>query len=280
MGILRRGPDRELKRMVKGQDIPEFQAVTLRILEKLRDPEVDFGDVAECIQWDPGLVVQLLRTANSAAYGVHSRIEDVRHAISLLGRSQLEQIVLSIAVRDSLPMPSVPGFQSERFWGAAAFRAAVARALAEKLHPARNAEAFTAGLLQDMAIPVIAHARPDEYAAVLYAWHGGDGNLHELEEQAFGWTHARVGALLGQAWQLPDNLVQATEHHHGEHATDEEVLPATRLVALLGELNSDRDHELLIERARSDYGLEPDWIREVLVECLEKSRELAQGFLS
>lgn len=276
MGLLKSKQERQLAKIVKGCEIPHFPELTLRILERLRDPEADFDQVAGCMQWDPGLVMTLLRTVNSAAYGVSSRIEDVRHAISFMGRSQLEQIVLAIAVKDSLPSAPAPGFLAERFWRAAAFRAALARAFADELHPARHAEAFTAGLLQDLALPVLAHARPDDYGPVLEAWHGGDAeSLDSLEQSAFGWSHGKVGGLLGSVWSLPESLVAAIEHHHSDHASDREVLPATRLVARLRERECEREQEELVEVARSDYGLGPDWTVRTVESCRSQAKELA-----
>lgn len=282
MGILRRSKEeRELRAIVKEQELPHFSEITLRILERLRDPAADFAEVADSLQWEPGLVVRLLRTVNSAAYGVSARIEDVRHAISFMGRSQLEQLVLANAIKESLPRTSAMGFQHERFWRAAAFRAALARAFAHELHPARNAEAFTAGLLQDMAVPVLAHARPDDYGPVLEAWHAGDGeSLDDLERDVFGWCHAKVGGMLGQVWQLPEPLVGAISMHHSDEHTDQEVLPATRLVARLREHEDERDQEALIEHARADYGLAPDWTCETLEACRGMARDLASVMLA
>ena len=105
---------------------------------------------------------------NSPAYGPRGEIQDVGHAASYLGRAQLEQFVLALAVKDTIPSRPTRGFQPDRYWASAARRAALSRLLADKLHPAKQAEAFTGGLLQDLAVPVIAHARSEEYGAVLF----------------------------------------------------------------------------------------------------------------
>ena len=272
--------ERELRKLLGNTEFPHVPQVAMRILQKLRDPESDFDEVAECLRWDPALVVKVLSTVNSAAYGTSVRIEDVRHAVSFLGRAHLEQLVIALAVKDCLPAGEAPGFCQERFWQAAAMRAALGRCIALELHPARSSEAFTAGLLQDMAVPVLAHAMPERYGPILEAWHDEGGvRLSDLEQEAFGWTHADVGAQLGATWELPDSLVQAIGHHHCDSSTDWDVSPAIRLVALLRETRAEHGIEAMVEEARDSYGLTPDWTRHAVEECETHARELAAMLL-
>ena len=272
--------ERELRKLVGDCEFPHVPQVAMRILQKLRDPEADFDEVSECLSWDPALVVKVLGTVNSAAYGTSTRIDDVRHAVSFLGRAHLEQLVIGLAVKGCLPTGEAPGFSHERFWRAAAMRAALGRCIALELQPARSSEAFTAGLLQDMAVPVLAHALPERYGPILEAWHEDEGvRLSDLEQDAFGWTHAQVGAHLGTVWELPESLIEAVRHHHSDASTDWDVSPAIRLVALLRETRAEHGIEAMVEEARASYGLTPDWTRRAVEECECHARELAQSLL-
>lgn len=272
--------ERELRKLLGDREFPHVPQVAMRILQKLRDPDADFAEVSECLRWDPALVVKVLSTVNSAAYGTSVRIEDVRHAVSFLGRAHLEQLVIAMAVKGCLPTAEAPGFRHERFWRAAAMRAALGRCIALELHPSRSSETFTAGLLQDMAVPVLAHAMPERYGPILEAWHDEGGvRLSDLEQEAFGWTHAQVGAYLGTTWELPDSLVQAIGHHHCDASTDWDVPPAIRLVALLRETRAEHGIEAMVEDARDSYGLTPDWTRHAVEECENHARELAASLL-
>lgn len=280
MGILglgkKRGAARALDKVLHGAEPPSFPALTLRIMEKLRDPEVEFEELSEAIRWDVALTMKLLATVNSAAFGPKCRIEDVRHAISYLGRGQLENLVLAVAVRDILPASSGPGFDVARFWRTAAQRAALARTLAGKLHPAREGEAFTAALLLDLAVPVLADRLGAPYLEVLEEWHESPGaRLDELEQTRFGRSHAKVGSLLANLWDLPESLSRTIEMHHESSATDADVLPAVRLVALAREVDAASALEVLVELGRSDYGLEPDWTVESIEASRDKAEELA-----
>jgi HD-like signal output (HDOD) protein len=282
MGLFRnrsKARERKLRVLLAGAEVPTFPELTLRVLEKIRDPESSMHEVSETIRWDPGLVTRLLALVNSAAYGPSQRIEDVSHAASYLGRGELEQFVLALAVRDVTPEPKVESFRPDLFWSAAACRAALCRKLGDELHPARQGEAFTIGLLQDMAVPVLASARPEEYGPVLQAWHDDpDARLSALEQERLGWTHSEVGELLGRVWELPEALSGGIARHHDTTATDRDVLPAVRLVALLRETEVEHGLEAVIERSRTDYGLDPDWTRAAVEEARASAVELARLF--
>lgn len=266
---------KKLEKALMGVEAPHFPGMVMRILQRIRDPEATMTEIAEGLQWDPGLVVRVLQTVNSAAYGPAHPIRDVGHAASYMGRSQLEQLVLSLAVKDTLPMKPAPGYDPGRFWFAASRRAALSRLIAGRLQPARQAECFTAGLLQDMAIPVLATARPNDYGPILSQWHeGGHKRLHSLEKDAFGWSHAEIGAMLGKIWELPDSLTDMILVHHDTDPTDDELPPAVRLVAVLRE--TEDGIEAMVELARSDYGLQPEWTLEAIEEANEQASELTK----
>jgi len=272
--------EQKLKALVKGCQIPHFSDTALKVLKLLRDPDACFEGISERLQWDTGLVLRVLKTVNSPGFGTMSRIDDVQHAVSFLGRSKLEQIILALVVKEAVPSPRAPGFDVGRYWHTAALRAGLGRAIADQLHPARSAEAFTSGLLQDIAVPVLAQSQPDSYGEVLEAWHGRSSdsrdNLADLENQAFGWCHAKVGGLLGEVWELPDGLRQSIQAHHASESTDWEVLPSVRLVALLPETQQVEGIEELVEVARADYGLAPDW----MVTTVEAAQEHAASLAS
>jgi len=281
MGFLRRKSreERELRQLV-GEDaqLPTMPGRAVEILQLLRDPDSSARALAECLQWDPGLVVRVLRLANSATSGASTRIEELPHAITFLGRSNIEQLVLAVTLHDGLPAAPAPGFEPDRFWRTAAFRASLARALAERLHPARATTSFLAGLLQDMAIPVLAHAQPERYGGVLEAWHGEARTpLSEIERAELGWTHADVGALLARMWELPPSLASNIGRHHERGEDDYELPPAVRLVAILREKRANESLDQLLEEARGDYGLAPDEVRTLVEECRWRAVELAAG---
>jgi HD-like signal output (HDOD) protein len=190
----------------------------------------------------------------------------------------VESLVLAAAVQGVLPVEGKQGFDPERFWRSAARRAALGHSLSDLLHPAKNGLVFSAGLLQDLAIPLLAHRGPDDYGAVLEAWHAEGGSLAELEEQKFGWNHAQVAGWLCQGWEFPAELQQAIRLHHGGEGSDS--LPAAvALVAVLPEGDCENEIEQLVETAHTEHGLARARVADAVEDGLQAAKELATLFV-
>lgn len=97
----------------------------------------------------------------------------------------------------------------------------MAREVAGHLEPSGAMEAFTAGLLQDMAVPVLAAAFPDRYVPLYHAANADpEVELWQLEQGEFGFDHAEIGAMMAESWDLPEVLITGIADHHrdGERA--------------------------------------------------------------
>lgn len=209
-----RDPKAELKALIGDYELPTFPAVAMSTLSLLREG-AEMSEVAHSIMTDPGLTVRVLRTVNAAAFGMRKRVTNLQYATSLLGRSRVESLVLTAAVGSSLPDSTV--IDLGRFWRTSARRACLASRIAARVDPSTQVESFTAGLLQDMAVPVLAASHGDRYAEVYTASeHDDDTTLHDLEQDTFGYDHAQVGAVLAETWELPEALITAISDHHVE----------------------------------------------------------------
>ncbi len=275
MSLFRR-KDRPASRqtaLVQEMEVPVFRGLVQKILSRLREPQVDLGQVAEALAWDPGLVAQVLKTVNSAAYGPRTPISDVTHAVGYMGAAALEQIVTVIAIKEALPSESGVGFEPEEFWRESGTRAALARRLSDHLHPELTSEVFTAGLLSDFAVPLLFHNRPGAYGRILRAWREDRSqDLAELERRAFGWDHADVGGELARTWGLPETLVHGISEHHGDS-----VAPALQLVSVLQDTAAEYGFDALAEEARVQYGVETDCLGAMIQASQSDARELVRA---
>jgi HD-like signal output (HDOD) protein len=185
-------------------------------------------------------------------------------------------MVLSAGVGKATPAKSTKGFEGARFWLASARRGALAHALAKRLCPARGSECFTAGFLQDMAVPFLATQDPENYDPILEQWHHDGGNLCELERSAFDWDHAEVATWMCDEWDFPETIAAAIGGHHGVRYEGHEPLVPVRLVALLGETEDSLGVDALIEEAHIQCDIPFDTTRELIESSFEKGYALAE----
>lgn len=276
--LLKKRPEDQLRAVLGDYSLPTFPQIVLEARGVIRDDDSSNSDVADCIVRDPGLTVRVIKTVNAAAFGVRHRVDSVGQAVALLGRAQVESLLLSHGAVAALPKPKGKAYKANRFWRAAARRAAVARALSSRLHPATAGQSFTAALLQDMAVPVLAQVMGDRYDEMLRAYYGGEEDLGTMERGEFGWDHAEVGSWMCEAWSFPDLLTASVADHHGMAIPDIEAPPAVRAVALLPDEPAANDIDRFTEFVEQEHGLEPDEIRSIIEIAEVDSDELARMF--
>ena len=276
MSKLLKGTDhrRSLKKVMGDYVLPSFPSTTMRVLERIREEDASVSSVVEALALDPGLSVRVLATANTPVFASLQRVDDLPQAVAMLGMSTLESLVAAIAVKGVLPSPPCSGFEPTRFWLTAVRRAATSQALAQLLHPAKSSACFTAALLQDMAVPLLAASRPQEYGPVLEAWHGGEGELANLERKALGFDHAEVGMWLSVQWGLPQTLGLAVGGHHEPPGSVEACPPALSLVAKLRESEEPDGIDEMTALATDKYGLSSDQVSDLVDASFKAAKEL------
>jgi HD-like signal output (HDOD) protein len=205
-------PPPDLERILGSMQVPTLPQAASRLLQMLRNDNLAPTELARVITGDPGIAARILRVVNSADVGLAQQVGDVRLAVSLLGVNRIQALVVGLSVADALKGRSKV-LDHETFWCAALQRGAFAEVLASKIAPGQEGEAFTGGLLQDMAQAILVEQR-EEYPPVLRRAAALHRELHELETEMLGWTHAHAGAWLARSWGLPDSLVSAIGLHH------------------------------------------------------------------
>jgi HD-like signal output (HDOD) protein len=259
--------------MIGDYELPSFSATAVATLSLLRD-DADMATIAGRIMTDPGLTVRILRTVNSAAFGLRQEASNLTYAVGLLGRSRVEALVLTAAVGEALPAPSV--IDMAGFWQRSAQRAFLARKIAVTAHPSTEIESFTAGLLQDMAVPVLAASHASQYATI-YSQCESDVTcvLHEMEQDVFGFDHAKVGATMGEAWGLPEPLITAVADHHlaGERAPR-----AVEAVSHVRHATSPEALESFRDDCHTRLGMSLNDVQAMIEAADSESSSLAESF--
>ena len=203
----------ELKKILDGAQLPALPQSAIRLLELSQDAANGPAEFAVPIESDPGLAGQVLRFVNSSYFGFAKEISSVKLAITLVGVRTIKNFALWSAVFSLMPNPKCGPFDLRSLWQDSLRRALFARAAARILGVKEVEEAFSAALLQDMAVPLLAKELPDVYTKLLGARDNGRLRLSALERSAFGWSHAEAAAIMARQWNLPEDFANLIEKH-------------------------------------------------------------------
>ena len=265
-----------MRELLKDYELPSFPGSVMRVLELLRDPDAPLSEISRLIEADPGMHVKVLKTVNSAAYGLSRKIGNIQHAISLLGKMRLEGIILPIAVKNAIPKTELYCLKQQDFWRISARRACLARAIAETLHPTNQEECFTAGLLQDMAIPVLVHVKEQKYCMTLEMWNEDrQASLEKLERETFGVDHQVVGALMAEKWQFPDYLLDSILHHHNgsSQSSVPKAVTAVSQIRYKQPGQEQDEYEQMIEILKNSLETSPALSQKILERASQEADE-------
>ncbi|MDP6442439.1 MAG: HDOD domain-containing protein [Pirellulaceae bacterium] len=202
-----------LPELLSGAQLPALPQSAIRLLELSQDPNNGPPEFAVPIESDPGLTGQVLRFVNSSYFGFSQEVSSVRLAITLVGVRTIKNFSLWSAVFSLMPNPKCGDFDLKALWQDSLRRALFARALGRQLQIKDPEELFTAALLQDMAVPLLAKERPDDYVELLNNRDGGRRQLSHLELERFGWHHGQAAAFIARGWGLPQTFGQLLETH-------------------------------------------------------------------
>ncbi len=184
-------------------EMPPCPKVVATLMHKLNEPDIDIDQIVPLLESDASLAAQILKIANSALYGLPGKVTSIAKAVALLGLSEVRNIAIGYAMTKTVKDPGKEGFEIERYWADSIFRAVFSKKVALHLG-VESDEAFSAALLQDIAIPVLIDRWFDMYKDVFETWLQSDKRLHEVEDQILAWNHAQAGAWISRSWQLPD----------------------------------------------------------------------------
>ncbi len=197
------------------KQLPTLSASVVRLAELARDDRSGAADFEKVIRPDPALTANLLRIVNSAYFGLRSRAESVRQAVTLLGLRRTSEVAAAAALAPVIPR-RLPGYEVEApvFWLHSVAVAVLSERLAGELGVKRPDLTFTAGLLHDIGKLAIGAFVEGASAEILARVRGGGLAFVSAEREVLGVDHTEVGAKVAEAWRLPPAVADVARWHH------------------------------------------------------------------
>ena len=247
--------------------LPPFHPAAMKLLAISGESETAFTEFERAFQSDPALTADLLMVANSAAFGFRARVDNIRHALTLLGLERIRALGFTIAM--SFYVRNLPAKDDVRtIWEHSTATAVIADVLG-RLSGSQGI--YTSGLVHDLGRLGLLLSVGPKYGEVLTKEFADIPESIKLEKVLFGVNHCEAGALVARTWGFPDTLQRSMADHH-EPSPDPQSPDLIRLACLMADWlgypevkrqNLDKQPELP-PRLRNHADLDPDKLRDLI----------------
>ena len=199
----------------KMKDIKSFPQFVLETMRQLNNPESNAADVAQSLSRDEGLVLRILKLANSAAYGLSRNISNISDAISYLGYKSVSNIVLAATVYSAMDK-GLTGYALDRgeLWRHSLMVAYTSRYLAKLTGKVSSEDAYVGGLLHDIGKVILNDYVRFGYGIIVKMVEEKHIPFTEAEWQVLGFDHAEIGEIMIGRWDMPEAYRIAVAYHH------------------------------------------------------------------
>jgi HD-like signal output (HDOD) protein len=188
-------------------EVCPLPATAQRVAQLAGDPKTRIDQIAAILATDPALTAEVMRIANSAAFGRSRQIAELEQAVLLIGAAQIHDMALAMGM---LAAFSTKAELSFNFHDRAVVAGSIARGLAEKVGIPDKSEMFVCGLLSEIGAMACAVIDAAEYSRI-WAQATDFAQREELERLRYAATSREIGGRLLRRNGLPESVARAIE---------------------------------------------------------------------
>lgn len=234
-------PIKNAARAILKDEIRHLQvipSVALKLLKLTRDDNASIESLAQVIQTEPSLAAKILNQVNSAAYALPNRITSIGRAVAMLGFSAVRQLAVNQLLYNQLMQQrSAQAFDLLSFWQHCLYVASLSKRIAFELNYPDPDLLYTGGLLHDIGKSVLETYGRVSYSDFILSINKNEHSILEEERRFFGLTHAEMGHVFCQEWQLPDSVQAIVAFHHYQPSANSHYAQYTTETAIVSFAN-------------------------------------------
>lgn len=218
--------------------LPSLPAIYHKLVEAIASPLTPLSEIGDIIAEDVSMTGRVLHLVNSAFFGLPRKVSNPQTAVVMLGINVIKSLVCYVKLFFAAPDVVMPGLSLDEMWSHSSMVARLSKDIAAACNAPASVqeEAFLAGMLHDVG-KLLLLDHPSYYRKVFASSSGkGEKAFSDAEYNAFGTSHAEIGAYLLGLWGLSDQVVEAVACHHRPaqlHLENSPVLLATHLANAL-----------------------------------------------
>ncbi len=186
--------------------VPKLPPYASQLTGLLLTDDVSAKDVTELAKLDPSLTGAVLKTVNSAYYGLNQKIKDFQHAALLLGFNQIYQLIINLGIQKTMPDTG----QFKRLQAHCVFISILSFEISQVTGCARGPIMNTIGLLHDIGKSVLLLLISQNPKLAFF--------ISLLD-------HAHISALLLENWEIPEDIYGPLEYQNYPEFLPPDMIP-------------------------------------------------------
>lgn len=202
----------QINRILQGIAIPPQPQIMVDLQMEQLQPDCSLQNIAKLISQDVGLSGSILKTVNSAFFGLSNEITSIQQAVSLLGANTVINLVNAQSIRGSLSDDDIIAL--EKFWDSATEVAMASAVIAKQIGIDAADDAYTLGLFHNAGIPLLMQRFANYTEVMQFAYAQSERSITDIENEHLNTNHAVVGYYVAKSWNLPLELCRAIHEHH------------------------------------------------------------------
>jgi HD-like signal output (HDOD) protein len=174
------------------KNIPKLPKCAGSLSAKLHDDNISAKEVTESVQEEPALAAAILKTVNSAYYGLPEKMSSLHHAILYLGFNNVYQLILENSIKNIMPQDE----EYEKLRLHSYMISLIAGEISSHCQKSKPLVNATVGILHDVG-KIVTLLLKRKYP-----------NIKELIHMT---DDSKVGACLLRNWGFPENITKIIE---------------------------------------------------------------------
>lgn len=195
-------------------NLPPLPAISTSVMSALDNDDVSINEITDLIEKDLALATQILKVANSPAYGAINTIGTIQHAIMMLGLEEVRSLLLVFAVQKFFNQDTGNKKIRTQFWAHSQVCSFASVLLSRHFHFSDASAFFLAGLIHDIGKLVVDQYLHAEHLQIIKHIRETGGSYRQAEKHILGVGHFQIGAKLLQHWSFPKQLTMQVFLHH------------------------------------------------------------------
>ena len=197
-------------KIISESNIPSLPDELVRLKEELNKKYPNTVTIANLISHNPELLGDFLKLVNTNITKDDSQITDAKAAVNVLGLDEIYNIFLSSSLANIIAQSP----EEKKLLEHGAKVGLAAAELSYWVFDVSRAEAYIAGLMQNLGAIYLFRSEGDAYFDLIQSQMSNPISNYDKEEEIYGTTHAFLGTFVAKSWNISPNVYKAILLHH------------------------------------------------------------------